>query len=175
MKRPAAPRIFRLLVPARNLGRSRRFYERLLGIPGRPVAEGRVYFDCGPVILGVLDRSRAAAEDRTAPTEAIYFSTEDLDGVHRRARRLRCLSHELIHNDPANPAGEIVVRPWGERSFYASDPSGNPLCFVEASTRFTGTPRQIAALDRTPSARPSARNERPGARAKSRRRVRAGR
>jgi len=30
------------------------------------------------------------------------------------------------------------VRPWGERSFYAHDPFGNPLCFVDATTIFTG-------------------------------------
>jgi hypothetical protein len=36
------------------------------------------------------------------------------------------------------PAGEIVKRPWGERSFYAIDPTGNKLCFVDAATLFTG-------------------------------------
>jgi len=36
------------------------------------------------------------------------------------------------------PAGGIVVRPWGERSFYAEDPWGNPPCFVEERTGYTG-------------------------------------
>ncbi|MGA8663757.1 MAG: VOC family protein [Thermoplasmata archaeon] len=49
--------------------------------------------------------------------------------------------------------GEMVVRPWGERSFYATDPSGNPLCFVDSRTLFTGTPRQVAALRRAMSGR----------------------
>jgi len=31
-----------------------------------------------------------------------------------------------------------VERPWGERSFYAVDPFGNPLCFVDQKTLFTG-------------------------------------
>ena len=26
--------------------------------------------------------------------------------------------------------GHIARRPWGERSFYMQDPSGNPICFV---------------------------------------------
>jgi hypothetical protein len=34
--------------------------------------------------------------------------------------------------------GQIGVRPWGERSFYATDPFGNLLCFVDGETLFTG-------------------------------------
>ena len=34
-----------------------------------------------------------------------------------------------------------TTRPWGERSFYLRDPFGNPLCFVDAATLFTG-PRE---------------------------------
>jgi uncharacterized glyoxalase superfamily protein PhnB len=32
----------------------------------------------------------------------------------------------------------IETRPWGERSFYARDPFGNPICFVDEKTVFTG-------------------------------------
>jgi len=142
------PRIYRLLLQATNLAESQRFYETLLGTPGRRVGGGRIYFDCGPVILGILDQSTAKEGDRSTPTEAVYLATDDLEGVHERARTLGCLSTELIHSDPANPAGEMVVRPWGERSFYAADPSGNPLCFVDARTLFTGTSEQVAALAR---------------------------
>ena len=34
--------------------------------------------------------------------------------------------------------GEIARRPWGEESFYASDPFGNGLCFVSRDSVFTG-------------------------------------
>jgi hypothetical protein len=34
--------------------------------------------------------------------------------------------------------GEVALRPWGERSFYADDPFGNPLCLVDAGTVFSG-------------------------------------
>ena len=47
----------------------------------------------------------------------------------------RCLAAKLVHDDPARA---IAVRPWGERSFYAEDPWGNPLCFVEEGTVYTG-------------------------------------
>ncbi|MCI4335754.1 MAG: VOC family protein [Thermoplasmata archaeon] len=148
-QRAGTARIFRLLIPAKDLAQSQRFYESLLGTPGRIVAPGRIYFDCGGVILGVLDFSAVPEADRAPSTEAVYFATDDLAGVYDRARQLGGLSPGLLHNDPANPAGEIVVRPWGERSFYATDPSGNPLCFVDADTMFTGTPDQIAALHRS--------------------------
>ena len=36
------------------------------------------------------------------------------------------------------PMGKIVRRPWGERSFYAQDAWGNPLCFVERGTVYPG-------------------------------------
>jgi len=156
MKRDPRPAMFRVLIGAKEFGRSRQFYESLLGARGRLVASGRVYFDCGAVILGVLDHSSVPDDQRSIPTEALYFSTTDLERVFRRARRLGCLSPELIHNDPNSPAGALAVRPWGERSFYAIDPSGNPLCFVDADTTFTGTPRQVAALRRMRPPRTSA-------------------
>ncbi len=149
MARPASPQVFRILLPALDLPKSRRFYETLLGTKGRRVAGGRVYLDCGPVIVGLLDMAGQEGAQLPTPAEAVYFSTEDLDGVHARARRLRCLSKERLHGDPKSPLGQPIVRPWGERSFYVEDPSGNPLCFVEASTRFTGTPAQVARLRRT--------------------------
>ena len=151
MKDAASPRIFRVLLLVRNLNASQRFYESLLGTRGRRVGGGRVYFDCGATLLGLLDpMTEGGGKSRTVP-EPIYFSTHHLDSTFRRARRLACLSRERIHGQ--DPAGEIVVRPWGERSFYAQDPSGNHLCFVDADTLFTGTPRQVAALNRGPPAR----------------------
>lgn len=32
----------------------------------------------------------------------------------------------------------IETQPWGERCFYAADPFGNKLCFVDRTTVFTG-------------------------------------
>lgn len=141
MKEAASPRIFRILLQARDLDRSRRFYESLLSTKGRKVGGGRVYFDSGTIILALVDATAEGEAPVACLPEPLYFATEDLEDVYRRASRLGCLSAGLIHNDPANPAGRIVTRPWGERSFYAADPSGNPLCFVDSSTLFTGTGR----------------------------------
>jgi catechol 2,3-dioxygenase-like lactoylglutathione lyase family enzyme len=142
------PAIFRLLLPARDLPQSRRFYEAILGAPGRLVAEGRVYFDCGEVILGVLDYSRVPKARWPRVSEAIYFAVSDLETVFRRAKKLRCLTPGLLHGDNDSPLGEVRVRPWGERSFYAQDPAGNPICFVDRATVFTGSRAQVAALAR---------------------------
>jgi hypothetical protein len=67
--------------------------------------------------------------------KALYFTVQDLDALHARARKLGCLSTEDVHGASG---GEIAVRPWGERSFYAEDPWANPLCFVEAGTTYDG-------------------------------------
>jgi len=107
-----------------------------------------VYFNCGDVILGVLDYSGAPKTGWPRVSEAIYFAVPNLEAVFRRAQKLKCLSKELLHDDPESPLGAIRVRPWGERSFYAEDPSGNPLCFVDRATVFTGTRSQVAALAR---------------------------
>jgi hypothetical protein len=65
----------------------------------------------------------------------VYFAVDDLDDAYRRAERLGGLSTEI--GDGNLPMGQIARRPWGERSFYMSDPFGNPLCFVDATTLFT--------------------------------------
>ncbi len=134
MSTPSAadvPSLFRISVEVGDLDQAVSFYSRLLGVQGRTQAGSRSYFDCGPVTLSVL------APDATPRPAAkgLYFTVTDLDAIHERAKRLDCLSTELVHDQPA---GDIAVRPWGERSFYADDPWGNPLCFVEAGTVYPG-------------------------------------
>ena len=72
---------------------------------------------------------------KLAETKSLYFTVENLEAAFDRAKTLKCLSREDVHDAPA---GGIVVRPWGERSFYAEDPWGNPLCFVEEGTVYPG-------------------------------------
>jgi len=163
MTGPEAPRVFRVLLEVRDLDEAERFYEALLATKGRRVGGGRIYFDCGEVILAVVDPT-TGGEGRVSPLpEALYLATTDLEAVFRRAEELGCLSSELIHDDPESPAGQIVVRPWGERSFYVADPSGNPLCFVDSNTLFTGSegttprpgrPRVREGRTTTPRSRP---------------------
>jgi extradiol dioxygenase family protein len=128
----SVPKIFRVIVPVNDIELGRSFYGRLLGIEGRPVGGGRCYFQCGEVILALLEDT----EDMMPMPDDLYFAVADLEEFHRRAHELGVLSNEDVHGESA---ADIVTRPWGERSFYAEDPFGNPLCFVDEATLFTGS------------------------------------
>jgi len=127
------PQFFRLNIEVGDLQAAISFYSTLLGIAGRKQAGARCYFDCGPVTLQVLDVS--ASHQPHCAAKALYFTVNDLEAIFERARALKCLSAESVHDAPG---GGIVVRPWGERSFYCEDPWKNPLCFVEEGTVYAG-------------------------------------
>jgi predicted enzyme related to lactoylglutathione lyase len=127
------PKLFRITIEVGSLDAGATFYEKLLGLPGRHLPGSRCYFESGGVILSVLDVSAVRAPHPAA--KALYFTVRDLDAAFERAKALGCLSQEDVHDAPG---GGIVVRPWGERSFYAEDAWGNPLCFVEEKTVYSG-------------------------------------
>ncbi len=127
------PQLFRLNIEVGDLDSAISFYTKLLGIQGRKQAGSRCYFNCGPVTLQVVDVS--AVRQPHAAAKALYFTVIDLEASYERARALECISGEDVHDQPG---GGVVVRPWGERSFYAEDPWKNPLCFVEEGTVYTG-------------------------------------
>lgn len=131
----AAPKLFRIAVQVSDLDQASAFYARLLDDPGRRIPRGsRHYFDCGPVILALVDVAAGGLVPKPIP-DYVYFAVSNLDEVHARAREMDCLAKDDVHGEDA---GAIVKRPWGERSFYAEDPWGNGLCFVDESTLFTG-------------------------------------
>jgi catechol 2,3-dioxygenase-like lactoylglutathione lyase family enzyme len=127
------PQFFRLNIEVGDLKEALDFYTKLLDVEGRKQPGSRVYFDCGPVTLQVVDVSSAGKPHTAA--KALYFTVKDLEAAFARAKALGCLSRESVHDAPG---GGIVVRPWGERSFYVEDPWSNPLCFVEDGTVYTG-------------------------------------
>lgn len=130
-----APRLFRINIEVGNLDDAARFYGELLGIEGRRAPGSRVYFDAGGVTLQIVDVSTMGMGVPHPAAKALYFLVDDLEAVFARARSLGCLSQEMVHGARG---GEITVRPWGERSFYAEDRWLNPLCFVEAGTVYPG-------------------------------------
>jgi predicted enzyme related to lactoylglutathione lyase len=127
-------RLFRVILQVPDLDQAAAFYSKLLNDGGRRIPRAsRHYFDCGDVILAFVDPT---AEEEAKPLpDYIYFAVGDLEQVYARASELGCLSTADVHGASA---GEIVVRPWGERSFYVNDPWGNGLCFVDDKTLFTG-------------------------------------
>jgi catechol 2,3-dioxygenase-like lactoylglutathione lyase family enzyme len=129
-----APNLFRVMLEVSNLNAAVTFYSKLLGIEGRVLRGSRAYFDCGSVILAILDPTPGDVKP-TPNVGDVYFSVKDLESFHARARELGCLSKEEVHDESA---GDIVTRPWGERSFYVEDPWGNGVCFVDEKTLYTG-------------------------------------
>jgi uncharacterized glyoxalase superfamily protein PhnB len=123
------PKLYRVILCVSDIEAAADFYRQLLNQPGRRVSPGRHYFDCGGTILACFD-PRADGDDFDARPnpDHVYFAVEDLEAVFRVAQRLGC---QQI--DPA-----IETQPWGERSFYARDPFGNPICFVDERTVFLG-------------------------------------
>lgn len=49
------PSLFRLTLQVPDLAQAAQFYAKLLGTEGRDIRDSRHYFNCGPVILTILD------------------------------------------------------------------------------------------------------------------------
>lgn len=132
------PRLFRVILPVADIEKAARFYAAVLGAPGQRVSPGRHYFDCEGTILACFD-PRADGDGYAAKpnSEPVYFAVSDL-----RATYEACRSAGAVFSEGScpgvGPLGQIARRPWGEESFYAADPFGNPVCFVSRTSVFTG-------------------------------------
>jgi uncharacterized glyoxalase superfamily protein PhnB len=101
----------------------------VLDLPGDRVSGGRHYFSCGGTILACYEAVADGDPEPAGPNpQHVYFSVGDLEAV--RERVLQAGAPEVT---------QIETQPWGERSFYARDPFGNPICFVDSATLFTGS------------------------------------
>ena len=127
------PKIFRVTVEVADLDKAASFYSKLLGTDGKRHPGARHYFDCGGVILAVLDPSRGGLTPTPGP-KSLYFAVGDVAAVHARAKQLGALAPYKVHGEDA---GAVIERPWGEKSFYVVDPWGNDMCFVEDGTLYT--------------------------------------
>ncbi len=129
--------LYRVILPVDDIESVSHFYATLLGQSGERVSPGRHYFSCGDVTLALYSPQSDGDSRVPHPNfDHVYFAVDDLDEFHRRATEVGGLSP--VTGDGGLPMGQIAMRPWGERSFYLKDPFGNPLCFVDARTRFTG-------------------------------------
>lgn len=130
--------LFRVLVPVTGIDAAARFYAAVLETPGQRVSPGRHYFECEGTILACFDPMADGDGYAARPNpEPLYIAVSDLA---RAFAACRAAGAKFAEGAPpmVGPLGEIARRPWGEESFYASDPFGNPLCFVARSTVFTG-------------------------------------
>jgi catechol 2,3-dioxygenase-like lactoylglutathione lyase family enzyme len=131
-------KLYRVILPVADVERAAGFYRRVLGQPGQRVSPGRHYFDCEGTILACYDPKADGDEQEARPIpEPVYLAVDDLEATFRAARESGASFSPAVVPD-VGPLGEIAKRPWGERSFYASDPFGNPLCFVSRESVFKG-------------------------------------
>ena len=129
------PKLFRVILPVGDVALAARFYTDVLGMAGERVSPGRHYFDCGGTILACFD-PRADGDDFDARPnpDHVYFAVDDLEKTFAACTRAGCGAID----------DAISTQPWGERLFYATDPFGNQLCFVDRDTVFTGSDRDGA-------------------------------
>ena len=125
-------RLYRVILPVDDIAFAEEFYSVLLGDSGSRVSSGRHYFDCGGTILACYD-PEADGDGRGSgwkrhPNQYFYFAVGDLDALFARAQHLKFRAID----------DRIAEMPWGERLFYGQDPFGNPICFVDERTLFTG-------------------------------------
>jgi extradiol dioxygenase family protein len=124
-----SPVIFRVIVSVDDIERASDYYGRLFGSEGRRISPGWHYFDAGTVIVACHDPATDEDDTPHCPNpEPIYFAVPDVDKFYAH-----CAEHQL-----AGRHAKVATQSSGERSLYMQDPFGNPLCFVEATTCFTG-------------------------------------
>ena len=125
------PRLYRIILPVNNIERATTFYSTVLGTSGRRVSPGRHYFNCGGTILAcydpIADGDGKQGEWNFHPLQYIYFAVSDLEAARER-----------VQNADGTIEGDIKNMPWGERMFYARDPFGSRISFVDEQTLFTG-------------------------------------
>lgn len=123
------PRLFRLIVPVDDIEIATQFYSQILGSPGERIWVNRHYFCCGDIIIACVAPPGDVAQYRPQEDPRIlYFAVHDLEAKFEQARQAGCRRVDK----------KIETQSWGERCFYAEDPFGNPLCFVDEKTRYLG-------------------------------------
>jgi predicted enzyme related to lactoylglutathione lyase len=125
-------RLYRVILPVGDIDATARFYGEVFGAPGERVSPGRHYFDCGGVILACYDPAAdgdpVGAGWRFHDRQYVYFAVADL--ADTRARVLAAGGRDVT---------PIEDMPWGERIFYAVDPTGGRIAFVDEHTLFLGS------------------------------------
>lgn len=127
-----APRLYRVILPVSNIDVAANFYGHIFDDAGERVSSGRHYFDCNGVILACYCPS-ADGDDLGDgwlfhENQYLYFSVPDLEILRDR-----------IEEAGGRNLTEIERMPWGETMFYAVDPLGSRLSFVNSDTLFTGS------------------------------------
>lgn len=128
----STPRLYRVILPVSDIELAAKFYRQVLEIEGERVSPGRHYFDCGGVILACYDPDAdgdlPGAGWMQHENQYFYFSAPELEPIRER-----------IEQAGGRNLTEIEDMPWGERIFYALDPMGGRISFVQEDTVFRGS------------------------------------
>ena len=126
-----SPNLYRVILPVPDIERASAFYAAVFDTPGQRVSSGRHYFSCGNTILAcydpVADGDGGQNGWRFHPFQYFYFAVPDLEAVLTRVQKAGGTIDKAIK-----------TMPWGERIFYARDPFGSRISFVDERTLFTG-------------------------------------
>lgn len=126
-------KLYRIIFPVNDIDKAAHFYAEIFGQQGQRVSTGRHYIDLEGIILACYDPISDGDEIPQQwifhENQYIYIATDNLDNIHLKFLN----SSDVIHVDK-----QISKMPWGERLFYANDIFGNPICFVDRKTIFTG-------------------------------------
>ncbi len=123
-------KLYRIIFPVNDINKAEKFYSKILKQKGTRVSPGRHYFNLGGTILACYDPIADGDEKGNwefHKNQYIYISVPDLENIKAEMENLNYKS-----------IGVIEKMPWGERLLYANDPFGNPICFVDEKTVFTG-------------------------------------
>ena len=137
----ATANLCNVVLPTRSMGRAEAFFEELLGVDADSFVPNRHMFlldDCQLSLVDPIEHAVAhglpAPEFRPNP-DTVYFAVPELDLAFERAQKLAMLPLEHDHDVVQG----IHTYPWGERSFYGLDPSGNPVSLVDDQTLYLGS------------------------------------
>ena len=126
-------KLYRIIFPVDDIQAATSFYQDIFTQHGQRVSTGRHYFNLKGVILvcydPIADGDEIHQKWKFHENQYIYIATDDLESVHHKF---------LVSKTVKFVDEEIKQMPWGERLFYAVDPFGNPICFVDEKTIFTG-------------------------------------
>lgn len=125
-------KLYRIIFPVTDIERAAAFYSYVFEQAGQRVSSGRHYFDLGGTIIACYDPVADGDELNDGwqfhDNQYIYIAVKNLENMHRKLQASECKAVDAA----------IETMPWGERLFYAKDPFGNPVCFVDEKTVFTG-------------------------------------
>ena len=126
------PRLIRIVIPVSDIEQAASFYFKVLGLPGKRVSPGRHFFELEGCILTCYDPlsngDRLGKGWMHHEKQYVYISVKNLETQFIRFR----------NTTEAELDSDIHINKWGERLFHGRDPFGNPLCFVDEKTVFTG-------------------------------------